>query len=713
MSPRSAKGPDRRPGGRRPEDDPLLPFAHDPPPGEAASEACALRAQINRHNALYYELDSPEIPDEEYDRLIRRLQEIEARYPELATPDSPTRRVGGRAGEAFGKREHPAPMLSLANAFSGEEVAEFDERIRRHLSLPGPLEYVAEPKIDGLAVTLEYRDGQLAAGATRGDGRVGEDVTRNLLTVRDIPRRLSGPAPARLEVRGEVYLPRAAFLLLNQERRQDALPEFANPRNAAAGSLRQLDPSVTARRPLAFLCYGASGADELGAATQFELMARLAGIGFPVSRDIVLCRGLEELAAYHGRMQQARETLPFDIDGVVYKLNDLARQRTLGATAKTPRWALAHKFEARQATARLLDIVLQVGRTGAATPVAVLEPVAIAGVTVARATLHNEDEIRRKDIRVGDTVVVRRAGDVIPEVVGFVPSLRPDGAAPYVMPGVCPVCGAALFRDADEAAWRCPGLGCPAVREAAMRHFVAKDAMNIEGLGEALVRQLLDSGLVKTVADLYRLTREQLLGLDRMADKSSQNLAEAIERSKTPPLERFIHALGIRHVGLQTARLLAQRFGSVDALLQASREALLEVEEVGPVVADSLVSFLADATNRRILGELRDLGVAPVFTPAPAGLPLEGAVFVFTGELAGQSREAARQRVLDLGGRASESVSRRTTFVVAGEAAGSKLEKARKLGVRILSEDDFLKLLADPAAALRPPDSPPPAPGDF
>ena len=660
--------------------------------------AAQLRAAIERHNYLYYVKDAPEITDAEYDRLFKELQELEQDSPELRTPDSPTQRVGGAPLAGFAEVRHRTPMLSIANAFDEEAVQAFDRRAREALGVES-IEYAAEPKFDGLAVSLTYREGVFVQGATRGDGTTGEDITPNLRTVRSIPLRVPDAADTReLEVRGEVLMYRQDFDALNARQREAGEKEYVNPRNAAAGAVRQLDSRITAGRPLRFFAYAVSHSSEARWATHSQSLARLSGLGFPVCPDRDVVQGVEGLLKYYKRIGRTRDRLPYAIDGVVYKVNRLDWQGRLGFISRAPRFALAHKYPAEEQVTQVLAIDVQVGRTGALTPVARLKPVFVGGVTVTNATLHNEDELRRKDVRIGDTVVVRRAGDVIPEVVSVRAEKRPAGARPFHLPKKCPVCGSAVVRSEDEAVARCSGgLYCPAQRKQALLHFASRRAMDIEGLGERLVEQLVDEKLVHTPADLYRLRLEQLAGLERMGEKSAANLLEALERSRHTTLERFIYALGIRNVGESTARDLARHFGDLAPLLKASEEALLEVPDVGPIVARSIRQFLDEPHNRRVIDELVEAGVSwPISTPAPR--PPQAAVksFVLTGTLASMSRDEARAAIEAKGHKVTGSVSKKTDFVVAGDAAGSKLERARALGVAVLDERQFLDLLKTP-----------------
>jgi DNA ligase (NAD+) len=660
-----------------------------------AARVVQLRTELEQHNYRYYLLDDPSIPDAEYDKLFRELQALEAQHPELLTSDSPTQRVGVDPLKTFVEVPHRTPMLSLNNAFSEEEVRAFDARIGEALGIAN-VEYAVEPKFDGLAVTLTYRDGIFVQGATRGDGNTGEDVTENLRTVRTIPLRLSKPIK-EVEVRGEVLMFKRDFTKLNEAQRAKGEKEFINPRNAAAGALRQLDSRITASRRLSFFSYGIGFCDGAQLPNQHDQhMTLLQQWGVPIAQQRRVVRGLEGLLAYYRDTGAVRVNLPFDIDGVVYKVNDIRLQQQLGFVSRAPRWAIAHKFPAEEALTTLLDIETQVGRTGALTPVARLSPVFVGGVTVTNATLHNEDEIRRKDVRIGDTVVVRRAGDVIPEVARVVLERRPLDAREFVMPNVCPVCGSHVTRLEEEAAWRCTGgLFCPAQRKQALLHFASRRAMNIEGLGEKLVEQLVDTHIVSNPAALYKLGVLAIINLERMGEKSAVNLLAAIEHSKHTTLGRFIFALGIRNVGETTAKDLAQNFGSLDNLLAADMETLQKVPDVGPVVAQSIADFLAEAHNREVIEQLRACGVCwTEHAPRVAiELPLNGEIFVLTGTLQTLSREEAKEKLEALGAKVSGSVSKKTTYVVSGTEAGNKLDKALQLGVTVLDEQQFLALL--------------------
>lgn len=667
-------------------------------PKAVAARAARLRAELERANVNYYVLDAPTIPDAEYDRLFRELQELEESYPQLIVPDSPTLRVGVTPLTAFAQVTHATPMLSLNNAFTDEEVKAFDRRVREGLETTGEVEYEVEPKFDGLAVSLTYERGVLAMGATRGDGYTGEDVTANLRTVRSIPLRLKGEAaPSVLEVRGEVLMLKRDFTRLNGEQRKRGEREFANPRNAAAGSLRQLDSRVTAARRLTFFAYGLGrvAGGRMPHDRHSRQLDHLEALGFPVSAQRRVVQGLEALLGYYEDIAKQRSMLPYEIDGVVYKVNDLRKQDALGFVSRAPRFALAHKFAAEEEITQVTGIDVQVGRTGALTPVARLAPVFVGGVTVTNATLHNEDEIRRKDVHIGDYVIVRRAGDVIPEVVGVVKERRPRQVRAFHMPDKCPECGSRVERPEDEAIARCTaGLFCPAQRKQALLHFASRRAMDIEGLGEKLVDQLVDQGIVETPADLYQLKPETVAGLERMGQKSAENLCSEIEESKDTTLARFIYALGVRNVGEATARDLARHFGNLDEVCAADESALQEVADVGPVVAQSIVHFFREPRNREVVRQLRKLGVHwPEGKTGSTRLPLRGKTFVLTGTLPHLKREDAKQRLEALGARVSGSVSKKTDYVVAGSEPGSKYEKARDLGLTVLDETGLLKLL--------------------
>ncbi len=667
-------------------------------PRAVLAEAQKLRAELERHSYQYYALDQPLVSDAEFDRLFRQLQQLESDYPELVVPESPTQRVGGSPLPAFRQVTHRTPMLSLSNAFSEEEVAAFDRRVREGLDVDS-VEYLAEPKFDGLAISLTYEQGRFIQGATRGDGYTGEDVTPNLRTVKSIPLRLHCKAPpGLLEVRGEVLMYRRDFDALNERQRANQEKEFANPRNAAAGSLRQLDSRITATRPLRFFAYAVGvieGAAVPGSHSAVEDW--LQQLGLPVCPERRVVHAVQGLMHFYQRMGERRARLPYEIDGVVYKVNSLGAQQQLGYVSRAPRFAIAHKFPAEEANTEVLAIEVQVGRTGALTPVARLAPVFVGGVTVTNATLHNEDELRRKDVRVGDTVIVRRAGDVIPEVVAVVKDKRPRHTLGFKMPTACPVCGSAVVRLPDEAVARCSGgLICAAQRKQALLHFASRRAMDIEGLGEKLVDQLVDRDVVKTAADLYRMGLSALAELERMAEKSAQNVLQAIERSKHTTLARFVFALGIRNVGEATAKELARHFGSLGRLMQADEEALRQVPDIGPVVALSIAQFFAEAHNREVIEQMRACGVhweegePKVVTSAGR---LAGKAFVLTGTLPGMSREEAKELIEAQGGKVAGSVSKKTDYVVAGTEAGSKLAKAEELGITVLDEAGLLELL--------------------
>ena len=662
----------------------------------------SLREQIRHHNYLYHVLDDPEIPDAEYDRLMRALQQLEEQNPELVTPDSPTQRVGNEPVGAFGTVEHRLPMLSLENAFAEQELRDFHRRVCDRLELEDGgdhLEYAAEPKLDGAAVSILYENGRLLQGATRGDGTTGEDITHNIRTIEAVPLRLRGSGfPAVLEVRGEVFMPKAGFEAYNEKARAAGEKTFVNPRNAAAGSLRQLDPKLTAARPLDIYLYSVGFVDGGTLPERHsDILDRLQDWGLKTCPERTVVAGVDGCLQYYDAVGRKRDELPYEIDGVVYKVNSVTAQRELGFVSRAPRWAIAHKFPAQEEMTAVLDVEFQVGRTGALTPVARLEPVFVGGVTVSNATLHNIDELHRKDVRIGDTVIVRRAGDVIPEVVGVVAGRRPKKTRKVQLPKKCPVCRSAVVREDGEAVARCTGgLFCAAQRTEALKHFVSRRAMDIDGLGAKLIEQLVAADRVKTPADLYSLTKEELVELERMGEKSADNLIRSIEKSKSTTLSRFLFALGIREVGEATAASLANHYGKLDGILDASEEDLQGVADVGPVVASRIRSFFDEEHNRQVINGLQDAGVRWKETEPLAADPngaLSGKTFVLTGTLASMTRDEARDRIQSLGGKVTGSVSKKTDFVVAGEKAGSKLTKAQKLDVEILDENAFLSLL--------------------
>lgn len=672
----------------------MIPAGSGLSDARAAARVKELRELINSHNYRYYVLDEPSITDAEYDRLLRELQQMEAEFPQLLEPDSPTQRVGASPLQEFAEVRHRHPMLSLANAFSVEETRLFHQRVLKGLEAE-QVEYVAEPKLDGVAISLRYEEGKLLQAATRGDGSSGEDVTANVRTIRAVPLILRGAGwPAELEVRGEIYMPLQGFHEYNEKERKLGGKELINPRNAAAGSLRQLDSRLTAQRPLAFFAYSAA-ADQGLASNQYELLHQLQKWGFPVNPEVRLVQDDTGCDAYYEDMAKRRSALAYDIDGVVFKVNQKHDQDTLGFVSRAPRWAIARKFPAQEEMTRMLSIDVQVGRTGALTPVARLEPVFVGGVTVTNATLHNLDEIRRKDVRPGDFVVVRRAGDVIPEVARVVLEKRTGETAEFQMPTECPVCGSAVEQLGTEAVARCTGgLFCPAQRKQSLIHFASRRAMNIEGLGEKLVDQLVDSGLVHSLADLYQLSSAQLSQLERMGEKSADNLVAEISRSKTPDLGRLLFGLGIREVGEVTAQSLARQFKTLDALAAASQDELLKVPDVGPVVASHVYAFFQEPHNQQVLEALAAAGVEPEeVQQAGADQPLAGQTWVLTGTLS-MPRSRAKSMLETLGARVSGSVSSSTSVLLAGEAAGSKLRKAESLGVQIMDEKSFAQMLS-------------------
>ena len=663
-----------------------------------------LRAKINYHNHRYYVLDSPEITDAEYDQLFHRLRQLEAEHPELVTPDSPTQRIGAPPVEAFGVVKHPQPLLSLANAFSPEDLAAWHRRVASLLGT-GQFEMICEPKIDGLAVALTYVDHVLLTGATRGDGYQGEDITQNLRTVRSIPLSVPEESPPRFEVRGEVFLPKAGFRRLNEERAREGLSLFANPRNAAAGSVRQLDSSVTDRRPLDILIYGLGWAEGTAVpATHWDIMQWLRSLGFKTNPDIALHRTLEEVEERYQSWVEGRESWPYEADGMVVKINSIAYRQELGSVAREPRWAIAYKFPAVQGTTRLLDIGTNVGRTGSLNPYAILEPVRVGGVVITQAALHNEEDIHRKDIRIGDAVIVQRAGEVIPEVVGPVVSRRTGKEEVFSMPSRCPVCGSEIIKSEGEAMHRCTNAACPSQNLERIKHFVSRQAMDIDGVGERLCQALFQKGLVRDAADLYYLTRDQLLSLEGLAEKSASNVLTSIEASKDRPLARVIFALGILHVGDEYAEILAQHFGSIDELARANQESLLALPSIGPKIAESIVTFFRQEGNRLIIDRLRKAGVRLARDDSerarPRRLPLAGLEFVLTGRLESSSRQEVEARIRALGGKAASDVTRKTSYLVVGADPGVKLTRAQELGVETLSEAGFLRLIAQSSSPL-------------
>lgn len=661
-----------------------------------------LTGELNRHNYLYYVLDAPEISDQQYDAMLVELEELEGQFPELRRPDSPTQRVGAEPSDQFATVEHTVPMLSLDKSFSDDELIEFDHRLKRTLGIAAdePLAYVCELKIDGLAVSLRYEDGVLVRGATRGDGRRGEDITPNLRTVRTIPLRLQGEPPAVIEVRGEVFLPIREFARINAEREQAGEPLFANPRNAAAGSVRQLDPSITASRRLDMFCYGTGEVRGASFATHSEELELLRALGCRVNPHVTAVASIEEALAFCQSWAPRRGELDYEVDGVVVKVDAVELQERAGATSHGPRWATAYKFAAVEAETVVRDIEVTVARTGQLTPVAVMEPVFVDGSTVSRAVLHNEDEVARKDIRIGDHVIIRKAGDVIPEVVRSLPERRDGDEREFAMPERCPICGTEVVREEGQAATRCPNLNCPARRLSLLLHWGGRQAMDIDGLGEAVAVQLLDRGLVDRPEDLYRLTVAQVQGLERMAEKSAQNLIAAIDASRERGLERLLFALGILHLGRTGAARLAEHFASLRAVADASQEELEAVPDIGPKIAQSIVEYFARPENADLPERLEALGVRTTRSEpaAGAGTALAGLTFVFTGALEAMSRPEAEELVASLGGRATSSVSKNTDYVVAGPGAGSKLDRARELGVTVLTEEQFQELVRDAGA---------------
>lgn len=656
-----------------------------------------LRSELNDHNYRYYVLDDPVISDAEYDRLLRELQSLEDTHPELITDDSPTQRVGALPLEGFGNIEHRIPMQSLANAMDSDELLAFHDRLIRRLGKEQAIEYIAEPKLDGLAVELVYENGQFVNGSTRGDGTTGEDITQNLKTIRAIPLALrveTQSAPALLEVRGEVFIRKDDFKKLNKQQEENDKPVFANPRNAAAGSLRQLDSGITATRPLSIFCYQAGVVEGTTFETHSEFLAALQNWGCPVNPEIKILNGIEEAITFHSNLESHRNSLPYEIDGSVIKVNNYALREELGVRSRSPRWAIAGKFKAQQETTVIEDIVLSVGRTGAVTPVAKLQPVKVGGVVVSNVTLHNQDEIDRKDIRVGDTVLIQRAGDVIPQVVKVIKEKRPSNTSPFKMTNTCPECDHDVYRPEDEVVARCQNLSCPAQVKRRIEHFVSKNAMDIDGVGEKLIDQLVEKNLVKSVDDLYHLTLDQLSELERMAEKSAKNTISAIDNSKSTTFHRFVHALGIRNVGEHVAKVLEKSFtGNIEIFMKTNAEVLEDIDEVGPIVAETIVKFWADETNVNIVNNCFKLGISLESVKNETEQIFMGKTFVFTGSLESITRKEGKEIVEARGGRAAGSVSAKTDYIVAGENAGSKLKKAEKLGIPVLTESEFMDLI--------------------
>ena len=654
-----------------------------------------LREEIGYHNYRYYVLDQPEISDAQYDRLMRELQKLEEEYPELRSPNSPTQRVGAPPLEEFEIVRHTLPMLSLANAFDETEARDFDKRVKKLLETSSDIAYVAEPKLDGLAVELVYERGQFVVGSTRGDGVNGENITQNLRTIKTIPLQLIRKeisVPERLEVRGEVIMQLNKFKALNRKREEMGEPPFANPRNAAAGSVRQLDSKITAERPLEIYCYGVGEIRGRTFKTHWEMLQAFPKWGLRINPQIQKCQNIDGVLEYYHEMNEKREKLPYEIDGIVIKVDRLDFQARLGEISRSPRWALAFKFQPKQETTKILNIIVQVGRTGALTPVAMMEPVQVGGVEVSRATLHNQDEIDKKDVRIGDTVIIQRAGDVIPEVVQVITSKRTGSEKKFKMPSKCPVCGAEVIR--EEAIHRCIGLDCSAQLKGRIKHFASKRAMDIEGLGVKLIDQFVDKDLVRDVADIYYIKKDEIIALERMADKSAQNIIDAIEESKTKPLSKFLYALGIRHVGETTAEDLARHFSRLDDFFHLTEEDLMEVEGIGPEVAASVYQFFRDKKNKESIDRLKKAGVKVIEPKVKEKGKLAGKVFVFTGALTAFGRDEARNLVESLGGLTASSVSKKVDYVVVGEDPGSKFDKAKELGIKTLSEEEFKKMIS-------------------
>jgi len=655
-----------------------------------------LRDNITYHNRRYYQLDDPEITDAEYDQLMTELIQLEKHYADdIDISGSPTQRVGAAPLDKFDTVTHLTPMLSLANAFSEEDLTDFNERIKRFLGTEDDISFVVEPKLDGVAVNLIYENGLFIIGSTRGDGTVGENITHNLKTIRSIPLKINetGRVPEKIEIRGEVFLGIEAFKYLNRRRINEGEPPFANPRNAAAGSLRQLDSKITARRPLDIYCYAVGSSEGITFESQNDVLQTLKRWGFPVNQEIRQAPDINECIRYYHNMTLFRTELPYEIDGIVIKVDSLDKQTRLGAVSRSPRWAIACKFPPTQATTIVEDIIVQVGRTGVLTPVAKMIPVRIAGVTVSSATLHNQDEIDKKDIRIGDTVIVQRAGDVIPEIVKVIESQRNGTETVFTMPETCPACGSEIVQLTGEVAHRCIDFDCPAQIKENIKHFASRGAMDIEGLGDKIISQMLDEMIINDPADLYYLTKEQLAGLERMADKSAENLLAALERSKSPALEKFIYALGIRHVGEHISRILARQYSTLDNLIKATEENLITVKEIGPEVAGSITKFFVQPANVMMINKLKEAGVKPQETTPPQSQDLSGKSFVFTGTLQKFTRNKAREIVENLGGNVTSTVTNNTEYVIAGESPGSKFDKARELDISILNEDEFVELI--------------------
>ncbi|HNQ63055.1 MAG TPA: NAD-dependent DNA ligase LigA [Syntrophorhabdaceae bacterium] len=663
----------------------------------AKSRIDELRKEIDYHNYRYYVLDEPSVTDAEYDRMMQELISLEEANPEFITPNSPTQRVGAQPLTEFSTVKHRLPMLSLANAMTAEEVSDFDKRIKKLLNVDD-VEYVIEVKIDGLAVELVYENGDFILGSTRGDGYTGEDITQNLRTIKSIPMRIKDDTgiaiPELLEIRGEIYIGKKEFEELNKKRALTGEPLFSNPRNAGSGSVRQLDPKITAGRKLNIFCYAMGEVRGIGIDTHYQFLDYLKRWGFRVNPYAKLCQNIGEAFRHYKYIHDIRDSIPYEIDGTVIKVNTLDYQNTLGAVSRSPRWAIAYKFEAHEETTVIEDIRVGVGRTGALTPVAILRPVIVSGVEVSRATLHNEDEIRRKDIMIGDTVIVSRAGDVIPEVVRVLKERRTGNEKAFTMPNECPVCNETVIRPPGEAIRRCVNINCPAQIKGRIEHFASKRAMDIDGLGEKLVEQMVDRGVINDVSDLYYLKKETISCLERMADKSAQNIIDAINTSKRRSLSRFIYALGIRNVGEHISGLLSERFADLNGLMSATEEELINIPEVGPEVSSSIVTFFNDIKNRETIRRIIDAGVVIEHGTA-SKKPLDGLVFVFTGSLEGMSRDDARKKVESLGAKTAPSVSKKVTHVVAGKEAGSKLDKAKQLGIAILDEDEFLRFITN------------------